>query len=42
MSLSTSSSFTGSTSVSAQHFMDVATFTRLASQGGKFLSFAMM
>ena len=42
MSFSTSSSFTGSTSVGAQHSIDVATFTCLAFQGGKFLSFAMM
>ena len=42
MSLSTSSSFTGSTSVGAQRSMDSTAFARLASQGGKFLSFAMM
>ena len=42
MSLSTSSSFTGSTSVGAQRSMDAATFARLTSQGDKFLSFVMM
>ena len=42
MSLSTSSSFTGSTSVGAQCSMDASTFARLTSQGDKFLSFVMM
>ena len=42
MSLSTSSSFTGCTSVDAQRSIDATTFAHLASQGGKFLSFAMM
>ena len=33
---------TGSTSIGAQRFMDVATLARLASQGGRCLSFSMM
>ena len=33
---------TGSTSIDAQHSMDVVTFDCLAPQGGRCLSFAMM